>query len=621
MDKGWRWLTQISPQGHHEYNPRVELSGCRKPSTVRHLLSLIGKENPDILFLSETKLSGASMASINLQLGFPNIFSVSSCNKAGGLALLWKDNIDLNIFYSCKHIINARINTGPGNKSWVVSFFYGSPYAPLKKASWNNIQNTRRTGGDPWLIIGDLNIIFDQNEKQGGELFELQQSEFAADFIQQEGLIDLGYSGNSFTWTNGREGRANVKQRLDRGLANTDWFILFPEFKLFHLPRIESDHSPIMLHLNPNTNKAPKPFRFQAMWINHESYLPLINQAWVNSESRNKIFEVKDKLHNTKTVLKEWNKNVFGDVRKNIADTTKAIDNIQVKSPNAQNGREESFLKERLDNLLKHEEMFWKQKSRDKWIPAGTGDFNTKFFHATTICRRKRNRIDWLKHEGRWLSHRRDISRCLVNHFSSLMADDIPDQTINYDKSGVLFSKHLPYKFKKIIRNILKIKGIGIKDSMGGLDIRDFSTANEACSGKLAWRLLSNPHELWGQVLKNKYFPHSKGSQLPFLKKGSSWLWKSCHASISSIMNNAVWDIGDGSNINIWTEPWVPKDGGVVHIFGPRPRMAPESVSELFLPNTKSWNIHLLETLFPAFIVQYIMNVYVKDDATNASLF
>ncbi|KAF9616216.1 hypothetical protein IFM89_028992 [Coptis chinensis] len=86
-------------------------------------------------------------------------------------------------------------------------------------------------------------------------------------------------------------------------------------------------------------------------------------------------------------------------------------------------------------------------------------------------------------------------------------------------------------------------------------------------------------------------------------------------------MNNAIWDISDGSNINIWTEPWVPKDGGVVRIYGPRPRMVPERVVELFLPNTKSWNIHLLETLFPAFIIQYIMNVYVKDDATDESLY
>ncbi|KAF9611330.1 hypothetical protein IFM89_030119 [Coptis chinensis] len=38
-------------------------------------------------------------------------------------------------------------------------------------------------------------------------------------------------------------------------------------------------------------------------------------------------------------------------------------------------------------------------------------------------------------------------------------------------------------------------------------------------------------------------------------------------------MNNAIWDIGDGLNINIWTEPWVPKDGGVVRLYGLRPRM------------------------------------------------
>ncbi|KAF9599139.1 hypothetical protein IFM89_035418 [Coptis chinensis] len=206
------------PQCHNEYNLRLELSGV--PETLNSSSSLVldWERESDIIFLSETKLFGTSMATINLQLGFPNIFSVSSCNKAGGLSLLWKDTIDLNIFYSCKHIINARISTGPGNIPWIASFFYGSPYASLKEASWNYIKNTRRVGDEPWLIIGDMNVIFKQLEKQGGEPYDLHQSNFASDLIQHEGLIDLDYSGNSFTWTNGREGKANVRQCLDRGL-------------------------------------------------------------------------------------------------------------------------------------------------------------------------------------------------------------------------------------------------------------------------------------------------------------------------------------------------------------------------------------------------------------------
>lgn len=37
-----------------------------------------------------------------------------------------------------------------------------------------------------------------------------------------------------------------------------------------------------------------------------------------------------------------------------------------------------------LSDLLKKEEIYWRQKSREKWIKEG--DENTKFFHAFANC-------------------------------------------------------------------------------------------------------------------------------------------------------------------------------------------------------------------------------------------
>ncbi|KAL8556026.1 hypothetical protein ACS0TY_003725 [Phlomoides rotata] len=40
-------------------------------------------------------------------------------------------------------------------------------------------------------------------------------------------LQDLGFSGNSFTWTNGRTGINNIQERIDRAFANPRWRLLF----------------------------------------------------------------------------------------------------------------------------------------------------------------------------------------------------------------------------------------------------------------------------------------------------------------------------------------------------------------------------------------------------------
>lgn len=51
-------------------------------------------------------------------------------------------------------------------------------------------------------------------------------------------------------------------------------------------------------------------------------------------------------------------------------------------------GRE---VKEQIKNLWKREEMYWRQRSRIKWL--NQRDRNMKFFHVTTIDRRRRNMV------------------------------------------------------------------------------------------------------------------------------------------------------------------------------------------------------------------------------------
>ena len=53
-------------------------------------------------------------------------------------------------------------------------------------------------------------------------------------------LLDLGFSGPKYTWTNKRDVSNLIKQRLDRGWANTKRKLNFPEAVISHLPRINS---------------------------------------------------------------------------------------------------------------------------------------------------------------------------------------------------------------------------------------------------------------------------------------------------------------------------------------------------------------------------------------------
>jgi hypothetical protein len=96
----------------------------------------------------------------------------------------------------------------------------------------------------PWLCIGDFNYVLSQSEKLGRRLVNNSSTRNFRSFVDQLGMINLGFAGSPFTWCNNRQGFATIKERLDRGLASQRCIHLHPEFALLHIPAYNSDHNP-----------------------------------------------------------------------------------------------------------------------------------------------------------------------------------------------------------------------------------------------------------------------------------------------------------------------------------------------------------------------------------------
>lgn len=87
----------------------------------------------------------------------------------------------------------------------------------------------------------------DQSEKKGGRPVTYAQMQPFLNLMDQMGYIDLGFRGDPFTWTNNQQGQDNIQERLDRAIANQYWRTANPHAGVTHLPRIASDHAPILL--------------------------------------------------------------------------------------------------------------------------------------------------------------------------------------------------------------------------------------------------------------------------------------------------------------------------------------------------------------------------------------
>lgn len=128
------------------------------------------------------------------------------------------------------------------------------------------------------------------------------------------GLKDLGYKGNSFTLENNRKGQAYVAAMLDRAFTNTHWLDnLFNPF-VTHPPRLCSNHNPILPSHRIQLSAKSIPFKFEAMWLSHDSFLKVVETSWTNCSCcrGNAQFVLAQKLKFLKKNLKVWNKEVLG---------------------------------------------------------------------------------------------------------------------------------------------------------------------------------------------------------------------------------------------------------------------------------------------------------------------
>lgn len=95
-------------------------------------------------------------------------------------------------------------------------------------------------------------------------------------------LMDLGFNGDPFTWV-----RGNTVKILDRAICNFDWRIRFECVEINHLPKLKSDHSPLLINFEHrrNANRRRRPFRFEAIWLTHPNFNQLVNDNWINQMS------------------------------------------------------------------------------------------------------------------------------------------------------------------------------------------------------------------------------------------------------------------------------------------------------------------------------------------------
>jgi hypothetical protein len=120
--------------------------------------------------------------------------------------------------------------------------------AVKRPEAWSLLRCLSRLSPNPWFCIRNFNeIILSTSEKSSLSIRPMCQMLDFQRALEDYQLMDLGFCGPKYTWSNGRSGRDFTRERLDRAVANNNWSMLFDVVEVNVLARSSSDHNPLLM--------------------------------------------------------------------------------------------------------------------------------------------------------------------------------------------------------------------------------------------------------------------------------------------------------------------------------------------------------------------------------------
>jgi len=299
--------------------------------------------------------------------------------------------------------------------------------------------------GIPSIMGGDFNMIRSISEKKDGTRSLGRDSIAFQNFINNMRLVDTETSNGIFTWNNKRGGESQVASKLDRFIILEDLILIGLDLLAMILPFGGLDHWPIQIEASFIGTLRNRPFRFENIWLTHPDFISNIEKWWIEDMQvqGTKMFLLLQRLKHIKLRLKDWKKNEFGNIfeaKKVVERKLQEINQILITDGfNEERKEQADYHQQEWEGLCKQEEIFWKHKSRVRWLKEG--ERNIRFFHKSTMDHQSHNRISKIKDsQGNQLNTHKEIEAALVQHFQGIVEEPLIDRSQFINK----FTKHFP---------------------------------------------------------------------------------------------------------------------------------------------------------------------------------
>ncbi|TMW81069.1 hypothetical protein EJD97_012226, partial [Solanum chilense] len=234
-------------------------------------------------------------------------------NPNSKIWLFWSNEVICNVLDSDQQQVTCELIHEECSEKFIITFVYAKCKDYLRRPLWDSMLQWANTDY-PWCTIGDFNVISSTKEKIGGRDYNISKSLEFISIIEACGLVDMGYSGQNYTWCNHRKNGDRIWKRLDRGMVNDNWLDMMPQSSITHLPSVGSDHSPLLMEMNNNQSTVIKYFKFLNYWTENDNFLSTVEKCWKRHVNGEPMWILHTKLRRLTKTLRDWSKKEYGDV-------------------------------------------------------------------------------------------------------------------------------------------------------------------------------------------------------------------------------------------------------------------------------------------------------------------
>ncbi|KAJ9558649.1 LOW QUALITY PROTEIN: hypothetical protein OSB04_013263 [Centaurea solstitialis] len=405
----------------------ININGIGDKLKRRWIRGLRKEYEANIFFIQETHVNSLDCVVVRDIWGSDCFDSCSSASigRSGGLCLIWDCSFfTLETSYQNSNFVAVLGRWAPlGAKCGFINIY--APSMALGRAKlWDDLLRLINNWKDIcWVLGGDFNEVRRLEERKGSAFSRSGAATFN-EFIATAGLIDPPLGGRKYTWVSA-DGTKGSK--LDRFLFSEKFAELRPNTCSLALPRLYSDHCPIILDCG-RVDFGPIPFRFFNSWLRIDSLDEVVRINWsvpmVGVNQSTHIQRLGLKLKRLKSTIKVWKSEMLRE--KNVErdwlnDRLKSIDLLidSVCRPNPLLS-ERALVIEKLTRLDSMELEDVKQRAKCKWIR--DGDENSKYFHGL-VNHKRRNAINGLLINGVWEAKPEIIKNSIFEFFKEKFSE------------------------------------------------------------------------------------------------------------------------------------------------------------------------------------------------------